>query len=536
MDNHFGLMLDCSRNAVFTVESVKKLVEYMAKMGYNTLMLYTEDTYEVKGEPYFGYLRGRYSSEELKTIDAFCIQHGIELIPCIQTLAHLNAIFRWDRYDRIKDIEDILLIDSEETYELIEKMISSVAENFTSRNIHIGMDEAFLVGLGFYLRKHGYTNRYELLHRHLERVKDICKKYGFSPMMWSDMFFNLTTGAYYVKDPDVIKKEFSKYVPEEVSLVYWDYYSTDKSRYDTMIKAHRNFDRPIWFAGGIWTWVGFLPKNGFSIKASIAAVKSCIDNGVENMIFTLWGDDGGECSLFSVLPSIFYVSQLRKGIENEEEIKSNFKEMFGIDYDALMLLDLPEINGSDEVTNPEKYMLYNDYFLGIYDPIAVDGLGEKFKEASEKLKRHVDEPEYGYLFRFTKALCDVMAVKYDLGIRTRELYSSHDKEKLKTVLPDYEKVERLLETLLDDFRKMWFAEKKPYGFELQEARIGALIARTKSCKNRLADYANGKTEKIDELEEELLMPSAFVKPDFRKTICMNRWNLSFINKTGFFNL
>lgn len=43
-----GTMLDCSRNAVATVESVKRWIDLCADMGYNTRMLYTEDTYERK--------------------------------------------------------------------------------------------------------------------------------------------------------------------------------------------------------------------------------------------------------------------------------------------------------------------------------------------------------------------------------------------------------------------------------------------------------------------------------------------------------
>lgn len=58
-------------------------------------MLYTEDTYEVNDEPYFGYVRGRYTKEEMKELDAFAGSLGISLIPCIQTLAHLKATFRW---------------------------------------------------------------------------------------------------------------------------------------------------------------------------------------------------------------------------------------------------------------------------------------------------------------------------------------------------------------------------------------------------------------------------------------------------------
>lgn len=61
-DNHFktiGAMIDTSRCAVPRVETVKKILDYLAVMGYNMAMLYTEDTVELEGRPYFGYMRGR---------------------------------------------------------------------------------------------------------------------------------------------------------------------------------------------------------------------------------------------------------------------------------------------------------------------------------------------------------------------------------------------------------------------------------------------------------------------------------------------
>ena len=87
---HFGVMLDCSRNGVMKPEAVKRMIDCLQKMGYNALELYTEDTFEVEGEPYFGYLRGRYTGAELKELDLYAAAHGIELIPCIQTLAHFT--------------------------------------------------------------------------------------------------------------------------------------------------------------------------------------------------------------------------------------------------------------------------------------------------------------------------------------------------------------------------------------------------------------------------------------------------------------
>ena len=61
-----------------------------------------EDTIQVEEEPYFGYMRGALTCEELKEADAYAEIFGIELRPFIQTLAHLNQIVRYEEYQKIK--------------------------------------------------------------------------------------------------------------------------------------------------------------------------------------------------------------------------------------------------------------------------------------------------------------------------------------------------------------------------------------------------------------------------------------------------
>ena len=83
----FGVMLDMSRNAVMKPEEVKKFVVVLKSLGYNMIQLYTEDTYEVENEPYFGYLRGRYSATELQDIVSYCNAIGVEVfIACVEFL------------------------------------------------------------------------------------------------------------------------------------------------------------------------------------------------------------------------------------------------------------------------------------------------------------------------------------------------------------------------------------------------------------------------------------------------------------------
>ena len=110
-----GLMLDCSRNAVFTVEKIKSILQTLARLGMNVLMLYTEDTYEVEKEPYFGIYRGRYTRDELREIDSYASVLGIELVPCIQTLAHLHNALKWPEMEEVRDSADILQVGKEET-------------------------------------------------------------------------------------------------------------------------------------------------------------------------------------------------------------------------------------------------------------------------------------------------------------------------------------------------------------------------------------------------------------------------------------
>lgn len=69
----FGILIDCSRNATLKVDYLKKYLCRLSLMGYNMAMLYTKDAYELPGEDFFGYLRGRYSLKDLQ--EDQCLRH-----------------------------------------------------------------------------------------------------------------------------------------------------------------------------------------------------------------------------------------------------------------------------------------------------------------------------------------------------------------------------------------------------------------------------------------------------------------------------
>ena len=302
----------------------------------------------------------------MKELDRFASENGLELIPCIQTLAHLGGITRWDEYKPYTDIDDILLIGEERTYTLIENMFRTCSECFTSRRINIGMDEAHMVGLGKYLDKHGFTNRLSLLSGHLRRVLAIAKKYGFRPMMWSDMFFRLGGGgAYGAGGKNAHPEKAESLVPEGIDLIYWDYDGKDEAHYKSMISAHRRLGRNVVFAGGVWSWSGFVPDNDFAIQVSETAMRACIGEGMEDVFFTCWKDDGAESSLFSSLPALMYAAEFARGNFDRESIAAKFYKIAGISLEDFMSIGKMNLKKENVLLNPCKYMLYSDPFLGI---------------------------------------------------------------------------------------------------------------------------------------------------------------------------
>lgn len=499
----FGVMLDCSRNAVMKPQAVKEYIDIIADLGFNCLLLYTEDTYEVAGQPYFGHNRGRYSEEELRELDGYAASKGIEMIPCIQTLAHLDAIFHWSVYSDLRDCGDILLADEEKVYKLIDDMFSSLSRSFTCRTVNIGMDEAHMLGRGRYFDRHGAQDRFDILLRHLRKVSEIAKKYGFDIIMWGDMFFRLASASGEYAEGEVDGK-VKAMIPDNVNLIYWDYYSKDKSNYDGKIKAHAAIKDGIWFAGGLWTWSGFAPHNSFSIDATRAAFDSCREQGVKNVFLTVWGDNGAECSRFSVLPSLFYASRIARGDCDIASVKEEFADKFGISFDDFMLLDLPLTpNGSDRIVNSDKYLFYNDCFMGLFDSIVNENDGERFGKMAKKLE-NVPENRFSYLFSTAAALCRVLEKKATLGLKTRKAYARKDKAGIKALADEYEGVITLTEEFYRLYEHQWMLENKPHGFDVQDIRIGGLTARLKHLRKRLLDFAAGEVERIEELEEPLL--------------------------------
>jgi len=508
-----GLMLDGSRNAVMHVPAVKKWLRRMALTGLNMLMLYTEDTYQLPGEPMFGYMRGAYTLEEIREIDDYAAALGIEVIPCIQTLGHLEQILKWrSAYWAARDTPSVLLVDEPETYALIGKMVRFWRDAVRSRRIHIGMDETHDLGRGRYMDLHGYVRGFDIFNQHLSKVVEICQDEGMAPMIWSDMYFRMgsKSGDYYDEESEV-PADVAASIPAATELVYWDYYHTDEGFYREWIRRHRRMGFEPVMGSGVWSWGRFVYSHVYTVETALPCIRACLEEGLSEIFFTMWKDDGAAVDLDSALAGVLYAAEAAYGggQVDEERWRLRFEGVCQANLAAnLAMCELdPAPHYGREVNT--RMLLWDDPLLGMYrrsllardetrdfDPAAYYAdLADRLSEWAGR-----DSGQAGTV-PFAAQMARVLSAKATLYDRLRAAYEEADKgvlaELSETAIPALiAQVKQLWEL----HRQVWMAQNKALGFEVQCVRYGGLIQRLEEATLRIQEYVSGGMAEIEELE------------------------------------
>lgn len=539
-----GAMVDLSHGALMTVDAIKSVLRKMAMMGLNMFMLYREECYYVPGYKYFGYMRGRHTDAQIKEIDDYAYQLGIEIIPAMQTLGHLSNTLHWGAFSEVKDTFDCLLVGEEKTYEFIEAMLKATKGPLRSNRIHIGLDETMSLGMGNYIMKHGYRPRGEIFMEHLARVAEIVKKLGLEPMVWCDMFFK-TKGSTesYASDTNRIPPEVMAEIPENIQMVAAAYGIKDKNLYCDKLKAYTETQRKVWFAGAVHDWHGFCVNYYHTLDATNATLAACKEMGVKEVFATTWGDDSTERDFFcNLLGFQLYAEHMYADAPKFSDVVKRFDfcgkcsgdmilEIANIDNphgyvpisDSYPLFSdvacskrkLAVSDGSENeifdsaagIVNPSKYLMWQDPIAGLFDVDAKKfDCKAHFSMQKERLSAYLGKyPEFEYSLRFYISLCDMLSLKADLGVRMKNFYDKGDKEGLKTIAEqEIPVILDKLDVMWKNNRTLWFERHQAFGFDVLERRYGCLEKRLQTTAYRIEQYLSGAIAEIEELEEERL--------------------------------
>lgn len=206
------------KGVAFRPSYIPRLLDDLAAQGVNTVMIEYEDLF-----PFDGVKIARDNSVtwSRRTLDGFvegAQRRGLQVIPKMQCLGHLEYVFRWNRYRRFaldRAYPSTLDIRNPRACALIFSMLRQIIEAHPhSRLIHVGMDEAHA------LVTHAKKTRrdvVELFTSHLAKLCDLCGEHGRTPMIWSDMIEDHVTSRAL--------RIFKKF-RDRVVICPWDYSSS----------------------------------------------------------------------------------------------------------------------------------------------------------------------------------------------------------------------------------------------------------------------------------------------------------------------
>lgn len=488
-----------------TVKTLKEFIDIIYSLGYKKWYLGIGENMEVKNHPYLGYMRGRYTVEELKEIKHYADEKGIETVPAIQTLGHFETIPVYRNYQPIIDHDSVLLIDEEETYKFLEDIISTCAEIFGKGRLMIGGDEAHMLGAGKYYDKHGNYDRSEIFVRHLLKVMEIAAKYGLSCEMWSDMFFKLDGTEDYFNGKFVAQKKLIDMVPKDVTIIHWDYDIKDVEEHAKTLREHKLLTDRVMMACAFRKFQGFAPNNTYSIQANRNVLAACRQENIPEVVFTMWCNNGGEASIFSILPALFDAA-IENGNITKENADKLFYDLTNMTQEEFILLDnvnFPYFQEIKEGTCSFVYF-YADLLLAMTHGLVTENVGAAYGDYAKKIE-NLRKGKYAYLFEMNYTLARVLEKKAELGIQIKKYYHEKNQAALRdiaqNVIPE---IITRLDAFFNAFDVMWKKENMSNGFEIQCARIGALRLRLEYVAKYLLEYCDGKIDQIRELNDETL--------------------------------
>ncbi len=508
----YGILLDCTRSSVVTVEHFKFWLRRLALFGYNMAMIYVKDAYQLPGEPYFGFMRGAYSMEEMKEIDSYAKKLGIEMIASIQALGHLEPILRWPAYTHVSDTSSCIMADKEESYALIEKMLRFWSEALSSRRIHLGMDETHDLGRGRFMDQNGYENPFDIYNRHLKRVCNICEELNLKPIIWSDMYFRYANKAQeYYDMTATVPEDVKNAIPKMVQLSYWDYYHRDEETYETMLKKTGGLNGCMPFmASGAWTWTRFWTD----FEQTAATVKPCIDacrkTGVSDLVLTLWGDDGGYCEFDSVFASLAWAADYAYNTaDSEERIAQVFRAVCGTDWKRQIRcgdICWPLNWHGNVVKLYTAALLWDDPLMALtwrelpgLEPDLQEKMLNNYKQIHAEMTPYRDDAAAGRIDYIWNHL-EVLIRKLEIRKALEKAYAEKDHAALRLLTE--KQIPELLDAIqnyLAVFRSQWKRSYKSFGLELMQIRLSGVAERHRELARVILEHLSDG-QPIPELE------------------------------------
>lgn len=192
-----GVMLDVARH-FFSVDEVKKYIDYLAEQKINYLHLHLTDDQgwriEIKSWPELTKIGGSlevgggpggfYSQEDFKDLIRYAGDRYITIVPEVDMPGHINAALASyaelncdgkarELYTGTEVGFSSLCVPKEITYQFVDDVVREIADLKPGPYFHLGGDESHSTGLPDFIK-------------FVERVRGIVRSHGFTDIGWDE--------------------------------------------------------------------------------------------------------------------------------------------------------------------------------------------------------------------------------------------------------------------------------------------------------------------------------------------------------------
>lgn len=303
-----GVMLDVSRDRVYTVETLKTLIDFYALLKFNQFIVYIEHTFEYVGHDVAHQGASPYTPDDILIIDSYCVQRGIELIINQNSLGHMERFLQHKEYlnlaenpdgfvdpwDAFRSISTTVSPVQKEVFPFYKDLYSQLCEVISTDYIHVGCDEPWGLGMGRSKEECDKKGVEFVYLEYIHALYDIVTSLGKKMMIWADVV---------LKYPHIIP-----FLKKDIVICQWEYEA--HVSIEEGCKALRDNGFEFYVGCGTSTWNALGGRWNNAYNHIIQSIDCAIRYGAKGMLVTEWGDNGHIQQLPFQIPPIIVAGVL----------------------------------------------------------------------------------------------------------------------------------------------------------------------------------------------------------------------------------
>ena len=281
-----GYMLDISRGKKPRVDTLKRMIDFLAALKYNEFQLYMEGgCFKYAAYPEVTADYDCLTPEDIRELDAYCRERFIDLVPNQNSFGHMYSWLRKPAFHHLglfgseDEVPSTLNPLLPESFEFVRNLYASLLPYFASEYVNIGLDEAYGLGkyqIEAYCREKGKDVVFmEWLNKLASHIRDT---YGKKVMFWADMIYNYPQ-SYSL-------------VPKDAIALEWGYELIQSQRMTAHCIAYRDAGVRYYVCPSANTHcslAGRMDVTTFNIRT---CGELASEYGAEGLLLTDWGDGG----------------------------------------------------------------------------------------------------------------------------------------------------------------------------------------------------------------------------------------------------